>query len=41
MTTVAYEESVWMKVQGERGRLAMYIGCVYLPTECSSPRYLL
>ena len=29
---VAYEESVWMKVRGDRGRLAPYIGCVYTPT---------
>ena len=28
ITAVAYEESVWTKVQGERGRLALYIGCV-------------
>ena len=36
ITTVAYEESVWMKVQGERGRLALYIGCVYMPTDSTS-----
>ena len=28
ITAVAYEESVWMKVRGERGRSALYIGCV-------------
>ena len=33
---VAYEESVWMKVRGERGRLALYIGCVYMPTDSTS-----
>ena len=30
-----YAESVWMKVRGERGRSALYIGCVYMPTDCS------
>ena len=30
ITTLAYEESVWMKVRGERGRSALYIGCVYI-----------
>ena len=33
ITAVAHEESVWMKVRGERGRLALYIGCVYMPTD--------
>ena len=28
-----YEESVWMKVRGERGRSALYIGCVYMSTD--------
>ena len=41
ITAVVHEESVWMKVRGERGRLALYIGCVYMPTECSGARYLL
>ena len=36
ITTVAYEESVWMKVRGERGRLALYIGCVYMPTDSTN-----
>ena len=36
ITTVAYEESVWMKVRGERGRLALYRGCVYMPTDSTS-----
>ena len=30
-----YAESVWMKVRGERGRSALYIGCVYMPTDGS------
>ena len=25
-----------MKVWGERGRLALYIGCVYMPTDSTS-----
>ena len=32
---VKYAESVWMKVRGERGRSAMYIGCVYMPIDGS------
>ena len=36
ITTVVYEESVWRKVRGERGRLALYIGCVYMPTDSTS-----
>ena len=32
---VKYAESVWMKVRGERGRSALYIGCVYMPTDGS------
>ena len=28
-------ESVWMKVRGERGRSALYIGCVYMSTDGS------
>ena len=31
-----YEESVWMKVRGGRGREALYICCVYMHTEVSS-----
>ena len=34
--TVKYEESVWMKVHSERGREALYIGCVYMPTDSTS-----
>ena len=30
---IRYEESVWMKVRGERGRSA---GCVYMPTDSTS-----
>ena len=33
---LAYEESMWMKVRGESGRLALYIGCVYVPTDSTS-----
>ena len=32
---VHYEESVWMKVRCGRGSQAFYIGCVYMPTDCS------
>ena len=36
ITAVMHKESVWMKVRGERGRLALYIGCVYTPTDSTS-----
>ena len=32
-TSVEYEESVWMKVRGGRGRSALYVGCVYMPID--------
>ena len=35
VSEVKYAESVWIKVRGERGRLALYIGCVYMPTDCT------
>ena len=31
-----YEESVWMKVRGGRGKEALYLFCVYMPTEGSA-----
>ena len=34
--SVRYEERVWMKVRSERGRKALYIGCVYMPTDSTS-----
>ena len=36
VSTVKYEESMWMKVRGGRGREALYICCVYIPTDSSS-----
>ena len=36
INTVKYEESVWMKIRSERGREALYIGCVYMPTDSTS-----
>ena len=36
INSVKYEESVWMKVRTERGREALYIGCVYMPTDSAS-----
>ena len=32
ITSVKYDESVWMKVRGERGRSPLFVCCVYLPT---------
>ena len=36
VNTVKYEESVWMKVRGGRGREALYICYMYIPTDSSS-----
>ena len=36
INTVKYEESVWMKIHSERGKEALYIGCVYMPTDSTS-----
>ena len=36
INNVKYEESVWMKIRSERGREALYIGCVYMPTDSTS-----
>ena len=36
ITSGTYEESVWMKGQDERGRSALYIECVYMPTDSTS-----
>ena len=36
INSVKYEESVWMKVHSDRGREALYIGCVYMPTDSTS-----
>ena len=36
INTVKYEESVWIKIHNERGREALYIGCVYMPTDGTS-----
>ena len=30
---VNYEESMWIKVKGERGRNTLFLGCVYMPTD--------
>ena len=30
---VRYKESVWMKVRGWRGKEALYLCCVYMPTD--------
>ena len=31
-----YEQSMWLRVKGERGRSAVFLGCVYLPTTCEN-----
>ena len=36
ISTVKYEESVWIKLHSESGREALYIGCVYMPTDSIS-----
>ena len=35
-TSVEYEESAWMKVRGGMGRSALYVGCVYMPTNSTN-----
>ena len=30
---VNYEESMWIKVKGERGRNTLFLGCLYMPTD--------
>ena len=35
VSEVKYAESVLMKVRSERGRSALYTGCVYMPTDCT------
>ena len=34
--SVKYEECMWMKVRSERKREALYIRCVYMPTDSTS-----
>ena len=36
ITDVDYEESMWIKVRGGRRSSALYIGCVYMPTDCTN-----
>ena len=36
ITDVHYEESVWMKVGGGMQTSVYYIGCVYMPTDCTN-----
>ena len=38
VSKIRYEESVWMKVRGGRGREALYVCCIYIPTDsaCAS-----
>ena len=36
INSVKYEESVWMKLRSERKREALYIGCVYMPTDSTN-----
>ena len=33
---VRYKESVWIKVRGGRGKEALYLCCVYMPTDGSA-----
>ena len=36
INTGKYDESMWMKLHSEWGREAVYIGCVYMPTDSTS-----
>ena len=33
---VNYEESMWIKVKGERGRNTLFLGGVYRPIDCEN-----
>ena len=33
---VNYEESMWIKVKGERSRNTLFLGCVHMPTDSES-----
>ena len=35
-----YVESLWLKLRGERGRGALFVGCVYMPTGSASVNFL-
>ena len=37
---VKYEESVWTNVRAGRGRKALYICCVYMPTDSSNISFI-
>ena len=36
ISSMKYAESVWMKVRAGRGRSALFVGCVYMPTDRTS-----
>ena len=40
ITNVNYEESMWMRIRSQRGREALFVGCVYMPTESSNASVL-
>ena len=37
---VNYEESMWIKVKGERGRKTLFLGCVYMPTDSENVSFI-
>ena len=36
ISQVSYDESLWLKLRGEMGRGALFVGCVYMPTDSAS-----
>ena len=36
ISSVKYADSVWIKVRGRRERTALFVGCVYIPTDSTS-----
>ena len=40
VSKVRYEETVWMKVRGGRGREALYVCCIYMPTDSACASFI-
>ena len=40
ISQVNYDESLWLKLRGERGHGALFVGCVYMPTDSASVSFL-
>ena len=40
ISQVNYDESLWLKLRGERGHGTLFVGCVYMPTDSTSVSFL-